>query len=213
LGSTTPAGELDRRLAAVERGLSKRSQTLSLFFNLIMVITAGLAAFYAGSSAKTSEKQFIQLNRPLVLMTPTRFENGEFLALVANGREVRHRVQYELKNVGNVIAVNLQPTPGLTVLDAKTGQRLPVAEEPRVGKRSLGPGDSYMLISELTMSLTSEEAAANYVKQFKDFVEVNMVVMYTHSLDPARSFKTIRRNRIGKSSVIELDSDFRDTLP
>lgn len=77
----------------------------------------------------------------------------------------------------------------------------------------LGPGEHFTLISELTMTLKSEESAAKYVRDWKEPIEVKMAISYTHALDPARSFKTVRRNLFSKSTVMELDSDFSELAP
>lgn len=177
-----------------------------------MCVAAIAAAVYARSAVKSSEKQFLKINRPLLLVTPVRFANGEFLSVVANGREITYRNQYEIKNVGNVVAKNIQ-LGRARVRDSKSGKVLPAEVEMLANNVSLGPGDYHTLVSELSLSMTNATAATNYVTKFNEAQEVRMLLSYTHALDTGLTFRVMRRDQIGRNSVVTLGSDFTDPPP
>ena len=74
--------------------------SISLFSNK----TASDANRIAKDAFETSKYQFIQVNRPYIIISPKRFDNEQFWQIKQEREIIKIVLKYVIKNAGNVAA-------------------------------------------------------------------------------------------------------------
>lgn len=96
---------------------NERQETWSMLKSIPQIVAALVAVVSIVISVKScqiarealdnSKQQFLQINKPYILITPKKFDDGQYWKLSLEDKTVVKRLKYQIKNAGNVIASNL----------------------------------------------------------------------------------------------------------
>jgi hypothetical protein len=165
----------------------------------------------AERAQKDADKQFMQINRPLLVLTPQRID-GHFVNPTNRGHEAFSRIKYEIVNKGNVIARNIILPEVMGVVQ---GKMLPaeVNREALTGNVSLAPGAHLYIEMALQSQFTSAEEAAKYVARFgSNYMQLNIPIYYAHGIDTNRIYMSRRKDRINRDQALIIDNDIDDPV-
>ena len=202
-------------------------------FDLIMLFVAVIAIGVSIKSCRISEEaeksanealdiskfQFLQVNRPYIILSPKKFDNGQYWKITQEGSIIRVALKYEVNNVGNVAAkdIKLPEKIGLGPR-MKLNEGAPVYYQ-KMGKVTLGPGDSFSIEPNIVMGYKNEEVAK---EQFEHLIsdksygaDFLLSVNYTNELDETQKYRTFIQNRIHKNKAQLIKSEMlnlNDTL-
>ncbi len=151
----------------------------------------------AQEALQTSSKQFIQINRPYILIIPKRHENNEYRKVSQKANAVEINLKCEVKNVGNVTAKNVHLADSLAArINLKD---IPVRFQKPDGI-ALGPGDGFMVRTQIRMEFdTVSEAKANrefLISDQDDGVSFPFSLNYENELDQSKEYRTFRLIRV-----------------
>jgi hypothetical protein len=158
---------------------------------IIALISLGVSirsCYIAERSLDATQKQFYQINRPLLLLTPVKFEdNQKYLKISKENNYVETLIRYKVENIGNVVAKNIEHPQSKKLIDIAPGEVqyfLIVYESRPTGKSSL------------------EEVASAVDKG----MQVKWTINYTSELDKSIKYRVSVENIIFKDSAIVLES-------
>ena len=183
-------------LVLVSIGISLRSCQISgkATNTAIDALEVAEASNYIAQEAlQTSSKQFIQINRPYILIIPKRHENNEYRKVSQKANAVEINLKCEVKNVGNVAAKNVHLADSLAArINLKD---IPVRFQKPDGI-ALGPGDGFMVRIQIRMEFdTVSEAKANrefLISDQDDGVSFPFSLNYENELDQSKEYRTFR---------------------
>ena len=158
----------------------------------------------AQEALQNSNTQFIQINRPYILIIPKRYENNEYRKVSQKANVVEINIKCEVKNVGNVAAKNVQLSDSIAArINLKD---IPVRFQKPDGI-ALGPGDGFMVRIQIQMEFnTVSEAKANsesLISDQDDGVSFPFSLNYENELDQSKKYRTFRLIRI-KNDMAEI---------
>lgn len=162
----------------------------------------------AEESLDTAKDQFVQINRPYITITCKKFDNGQFWKITQNKNEVMITLKYEIKNVGNVAAKNINLPNKIVV--GKLKKETPVYYQ-KPGKITLGPGSSLNITPTNKMGYESEEIAKeNYEYFLSDKSEgtaLFLSVTYESEVDKMHKYRTFVENKIHNDKALLIKSE------
>lgn len=167
----------------------------------------------AKDSLDVTKNQFVQINRPYIILAPKKFNNGQFWKIEQDKNRVIATLRYEIKNVGNVAAKNIEvPT---NVIVANVENKSPIYYQ-KSGKITLGPGDKMNLTLTSNMGYESEAMSkANYEYLISDKSEgviFHLSVDYESEVDKAHKYRTYVENRIHNEKALLIKSEMLTTV-
>ncbi|RJP29703.1 MAG: hypothetical protein C4533_01575 [Candidatus Omnitrophota bacterium] len=165
----------------------------------------------AKDALDTGKYQFIQINRPYVLISPKKFNDGSFWKIQQKSNHVEIIVKYEIKNVGNVAAKNIELPDNLIIgQETKLKRDAPVSYK-KMSEVTLGPGDFYELVCSFVLDYSDEEAAKNnyeyIVSDSSEGLTLLLAVTYTNEIDGFMEYRTIVENRIHNDNALIIKSE------
>ena len=166
----------------------------------------------AKEALDNSKQQFIQINRPYLLISPRKFADGQYWRLSLEDKTVVKRLQYQLKNVGNVIATNisLPDIMKIEVESPKTNDGMVINYE-KPGKITLGPGDNITLNLTIKSTYpTVQNAKQNidfYISERYEGDTIRAQITYDNDLEPTKKYTTIVLSRIHNDMAYILKSE------
>jgi len=170
----------------------------------------------AGDSLETSRYQFIQINRPYIILCPKRYKNGLFWKVKQHDNTVVIDLQFEIKNVGNVSAKNISLPNEFSVGPKIKLSPNAVGKYIKPDKVTLGPGDELIAAAKFILEYGNEEEAQinleHIVSGKSEGVTMLFSVDYTNELDVSKKYRTFMENLIHKDSVRVLKSEMLDLV-
>lgn len=163
----------------------------------------------AEEALETNRYQFIQVNRPYLIVSPKKYDNGQFWQVSQEENVVVVRLKYKIENVGNIAAKDIKLPDKVTAgpkMNLKEGT--PIYYR-KMGKITIGPGDSYVANAEIMMGYESTEEAKTNVEHFispeSEGITIQIPVNYTNELDSSQKYRTFMMNKIhnDKSQIIK----------
>lgn len=165
----------------------------------------------AGEALEISKYQFIQVNRPYIIISPKKYENGQFWKVNQKGKAVEIDLQYEIKNVGNIAAKNVSLPEKLVV-----GPKMNLREGASIifqktGKVTLGPGEDFIVTIQMKIEYDNiEDARKNqehFISDKSKGTLFQLSVNYTNELDEAQKYRTFMMNRIHNDTAQVIKSE------
>lgn len=155
----------------------------------------------AKEALNTSKQQFIQINRPYILVSPKKFEDDQYWQLFLEHKTVVKRIKYEVRNVGNVAATNLS-LPDIMRIDIKSAKPIDGIETSfeKPGRVTLGPGDSFNLNTTFSVAYTTTQDAKKnmdfYLSEEYEGDTFRLSITYENELEVTKKYRTVIVNRI-----------------
>ena len=159
----------------------------------------------ANNALKKSEKQFIQINRPHILLSPKRFDNGLYWKIIQQKNVVKIILKYEIENVGNVSAKDVDLPHNLMV-----ASETPFKEDFHISykkptKTTLGPTQKFYIEPIIEKGYDSEGKAKNYLEQLisekSQGITFSLSVNYINPLKATEKYLTLIKNIVYKDRV------------
>lgn len=160
-----------------------------------------------------TRRQFSLINRPLITITPKRYQDGKLLVLSLSGNGIRIRHQLEIKNQGNIATkvLGIAPTSGATSPNiSHDGKKFTPAITPVEGF-ALAPNQSVRVELEMRLEWATPEEAAQNLKQFlaneKEAFTIEMTAQYSSVADDTRKYRTycMYRAMLNDAAIIRLE--------
>lgn len=165
----------------------------------------------SNDALETSNYQFLQINRPYITIAPIKFKDGLYWELTQHENTVLIVLQYEIKNVGNISAINISLPDNIAV-----GPNMKHKDDPNVfyekpSDVSLGPGDDFIIAPHMQLGFENEEKAKSNLAQFisdkYEGMTFQLSVDYTNELDESKKYRTFMLNRIHNNKALILKSE------
>lgn len=203
----------------------KSSEKKKFYLDLAMVIVVLISVVISIRSCQVSENaedtakealdtikyQFIQTNRPYIILSPKKFDDGLFWKVGRKGNMVEVALKYEVKNVGNIGAKDINIPDKLAIgpgTKLKEGAQVIYS---KMGKVTLGPGDDFNMEAITSMEYESEEEAkrnlAHFISEKSKGVTFLISVDYTNELDESQKYRTLMMNRIHNEKALLIKSE------
>lgn len=166
----------------------------------------------AKEALDTSKYQFIQVNRPYLIVGPAKYDNGEFWKITQESNVVVVNFKYKIKNVGNVAAKDIK-IPDKIVLGPKTklSKGAPLLFQKETGKVTLGPGDDYIFVVGTKLGYEDEDKAKKNLEYFRsdrsEGVTFQISVEYANELDGSQRYRTFMMNKIHNDTAKIIKSE------
>ncbi len=184
---------------------------IALSISLCSNKTASDANRIAKDTYETSKYQFLQVNRPYIIISPKRFDNKQFWQIKQEGENIKIALMYEMKNAGNVTAKDIMLPDKATFISGKKLLKDDQVRYYKSGKVTLGPGDTFNIYSNIALEKENEEAAKKdyeHLVSDKSYgVDVSLSVNYTNELDETQRYKTFVQYRIHKNKAQLIKSE------
>lgn len=205
---------LEKRKFILEKAKFLLAILLALFAAISMFISikscniSKEARKDAKDALQTSQCQFLQINRPYIILNPKKFDNGWFWKVDQNEKQVEITLKYEIKNVGNVTAKDISLPDKIFVGNLKNDT--PVVYK-KMGKVTLGPGDDFIIESKMAMGYENEELAKKQLDYLISDKSANttflLSVNYANELDESQKYRTFVENRIHNDKALLVKSE------
>ncbi len=173
--------------------------------------TASDANRIANAAYETSKYQFLQVNRPYIILTSKRFDNEQFWQIKQEGKIIKIVLKHEIKNAGNVAVKDIVLPDKVEVIRGKKLTKDAQVRFYKPGKLTLGPGDSFDMQQDLVLEYKNEETAKNsyehLISDKSSGVDALVIVNYTNELDETQRYKTFVENRIHKNVAQVIKSE------
>jgi len=166
----------------------------------------------AKDALDSSQYQFIQVNRPYLIVGPSKYENGEYWDITLKSNVVEIIIKYKIKNVGNVAAKDIE-IPDKIVLRLRTpkNNKVPFSFKKEIGKIALGPGDTYVCEINFELGYESDDKAKKYYDYQKsnrsEGVTFKISVEYSNELDESQQYRTVMLNEIHNDTAKIIKSE------
>ena len=145
-----------------------------------------------------SKQQFLQTNRPHLLLSPLQFEDKMYWRFSEEDDGIRVYIRYRLQNVGNVAATDIS-LPTELMLGPKMKKVQVVLKKPE-RSISLGPGARMLINSEMKIEYGDEDDASSHINRLRseesDGLTLQISVEYASEIDKLQRFRTVMMNRI-----------------
>jgi hypothetical protein len=171
----------------------------------------------AEQALNTTNKQFIQTNRPYILIEPKKFDDGMYWDIGLKKNIITIKLKFELKNVGNVTAKDLSIPDVAVHQNVVVHQKKIISkdvynvESNNAGKISLGPGDIVFINPESMMTFENEGEAKTYYLKATSEKAMGLVfqlpVEYTNELDQTQRYRSLVMAKIYNEEATILKSD------
>lgn len=160
---------------------------------------------------ETSQYQFLQINRPYIVVAPKKFEDKLYWKVTQQENKVLIDLKYEIKNVGNVSARNISIPDKLSVGHNMKLKKDSILSFKIPDKVSLGPGDDFVITTNVIMQYENEEDAntnyTHFTSDESEGVTYLFSVNYTNELDESQKYRTFMQNRIHNDRAVILKSE------
>ena len=194
---------------------------LKLLFNFAIAVTAVIAICIsmdandtAEKAIKAAERQFIQINRPYLILDPVE-KNGQFWKLKRDGLAVIMQVDFKTHNVGNVAAENVHFPDNLSV-SGHDKTKSPFRSEFKkiTDDITIAPGKFYY--TALTLWIGKEtikdvEDVNEFIKLINSNkhrgITIKLLADYKNAIDTDQRYRTIVQYNIKKDEAILLKSE------
>jgi hypothetical protein len=166
----------------------------------------------AREALDNSKQQFIQINRPYILVSPKKFDDGLYWRLFLENKNVVKRLKYQIKNVGNVIATNLS-LPDIMKIEVESRKQNDgmVITYEKPSNVTIGPGDSFTLNFTIKSTYaTTQDARRNmefYTSERYEGDTIQVSISYHNDLEPTKKYRTVVVNRIHNDTAHILKSE------
>lgn len=173
---------------------------VSMIVSLKGCQTSESANRIAKNALETSRQQFVQLNRPYVIITPRKGADGRYWNLAEQDKSVLINIRYEFKNVGNVVAKDIRLPDKVSVsLGANLEEKSPVTYKKVTGAFTLGPGQSCQVdFITIIPFKTTEYAKQNLellTSDKKNGILISTAADYVDELDKSHKYRTLVSTR------------------
>lgn len=195
---------------------------LRKYWNIWIPILIAIVAVYvsvranhtAADALETSKYQFVQINRPYIILSLKKYDNGQFWEVTQIDKAVEVKIKYEIKNVGNVAAKNISLPDKIKVdiVGPKVNpkQAVPIIFQ-KPGKITLGPGDSFITEARLRMEYdNAKDARKNKEYHISDEYEgdiFQLSIDYTNELEGSQKYRTFVLNKIHNNEAQIIKSE------
>lgn len=114
----------------------------------------------ANKALEITQSQFLQINRPYLVVNAKRFDDKNFWKIKQRNNLVEIELKYEIKNVGNVSAIKIT-TPDIIEIGPKMNfqKDAKVKATKTINTLTLGPGDSFVVSTIFLTQYNNEEDA------------------------------------------------------
>ena len=179
----------------------------------IIVSIVALVIYFriAKETHETSNYQFLQVNRPYIILSPTRFDDEKFWQIKQEGKIIKIDLKYEMKNDGNIIAKDIAFPDKVLLLPWEKSKKGFLAYYDKTGKVTISPGDIFYISQSIVAEHENEETAKNF---YEDLIsdkypglDVSLWVNYTNELDETQRYRTLVEYKINKNTAHLLKSE------
>jgi len=134
----------------------------------------------AEDALSTSRKQFLQTNRPYVVLSPRKFENGRYYTVERQGEMLAVGFEFDVENVGNVAARDVDIPDrmliGLKKLE-EDARVFPLRKE--ISPVTLSPGQSFVSMFSLKLEHKSIKEAKRGLEHFSSEDSEGFLIKYS----------------------------------
>jgi len=185
---------------------------------IITTLIVLLALFISVKSFRLSEnaleitrEQFLQINKPYLSLKPIKYKNDNYFKIDQQDNIVMIKFQFELKNLGNVAAINVHPPNKMAVPKKLLGEGsvLQYGLPPNV---VLAPGNRLILVSSLKFLCESVTRAKEYVAEMnieKQGITIYIPVNYESEIESDNTFQIIEGYIIKRNSARVIKSEMK----
>ena len=173
--------------------------------------TAQNANQTASEALETSKYQFVQLNRPNIILTLIKYDNGHYWKVDQKAKIGTIELKYKMKNLGNVAAKNISMAEMFVLgFGFNSEYEAPVIFE-MMGEFTLCPGEEHSVIGTMEFQLDNEESVKNYHEHINTMKSKGLTfqisVNYANELDESKQYKTLLKNKIHNDQVLIVKSE------
>lgn len=179
----------------------------------IIAVGAAIASYFTARAANTksdkamklSRQQFLEENRPHLVIKPITDEKTGFYIVIEETDILRFRVhlRYQLKNVGSVIASNVF-TPDTANFTVNEKNEVVLKGDIRSSVISIPPGESIVSSIWVDVQSSSPEEAEKYIKELRNGegkMTHDFPAIYQNEIDPSLRYLTQVHHEISKDKV------------
>ena len=169
---------------------------LTLIVSAIALAISIKSCYDAKNAIEISQRQFIEENRPYLLIEPVTFkETDSYFKIDRNKDEVKINIRYRVTNIGNTIAKNIiHPSQAVIenhgIVDGLVSKVTPI---------SLGPDQKISLIVWVLFKGKGDDSIDNFIDSYysgKSHVTHEFPVKYSTELEPSFTYYTIVEHEI-----------------
>jgi len=181
---------------------------ISVFCSIYAVFVSKEGNRISKNAIKTSEYQFLRLNRPYILVKPKKIDDtNDYIKISRDGNKIRCEVAYVVTNVGTAPAAYIRYPQSIIA-----EPNIPVVELHLPSQLPLAPNDKYEMGYIIESSCKTEKDAQYQVAKFQDpnwqGMIVGIPVNYDNGLDFRQMYVTNVRIKFRVKEAYILKEEF-----
>ena len=165
----------------------------------------------AKETNEMSNYQFLQLNRPFIILSSKIFDNEQFWQIKQEGKIIKIVFKYKLKNAGNIIAKDIAFPDKVGLISGTKIKKYSQVHVDTYGELTIGPGASINIDQGLALDCENEENAKKYYEDLisdkSPGIDVPIWVNYTNELDETKRYKTFVKYKFYKNATVLIKSE------
>jgi hypothetical protein len=191
--------------------------------DFVVVITAVISIIISIKSCKISQKandaaenaieisrhQFIQKNRPYIVIEAEKYDDGQYWTLEQKGATVIAESNFKFMNVGNVAAVNIHFPDAAQVISRGPLKELKFIKT--ADNLSVGPNGSFHMKLKASLEKDSLEEATKELEFLKSDASNGYThgisIIYENGIDLSQKYQTTICYRIHNDNAFLLKSE------